>query len=94
MINKDKISVLGTEIEVETEKDPLQVSSISQHIQHKAEEINRKKDTIDTVTLLYYLVIALAEEVYDLKENKANIENECNKKIDELIFQVDTAFKS
>jgi cell division protein ZapA (FtsZ GTPase activity inhibitor) len=94
-MKREKITVklLNRQFDIETELDPLFVTQLVEYINSKAEEISCEQDTFDTIELLHNTLMALAEEIFILKEKKDNIENESNKKIDELILQVDSSLQ-
>jgi hypothetical protein len=95
-MKREKITVriLSRQFDIETDLDPLFVTQLVEYINSKADEISRELDTVDTIELLHYTLMAQAEEIFILKEKKDNIENESNKKIDELILQVDSSLQA
>jgi len=90
---KTTIRILDRNFDIETEIDPLHANYLANYINKKAEEVGKEQNTVDTMNLLYYTLMALAEEIFTLKEKKDNIENDFNKKIDELILQIDSSLQ-
>jgi len=90
---KTSIKILNRELVIETDIDPLHLNYLATYINKKAEEVGKEQNTVDTMDLLYYTLMALAEEVFVLKEKKDNIENDDNKKIDGLILQIESSMQ-
>lgn len=74
------VRILDRNFDIETDIDPLHANTLATYINKKADEIGKEQNTVDTMDLLYYTLIALAEEIFILKEKKDNIENDFNKK--------------
>ncbi len=87
------LRILNRELEIISEIDPLQLKALSDYINQKAGEVGREQNTEDTIDLLYYTLMALAEEIFILKDKNSDIEKDSNGKIDGLIFQLESSLQ-
>ncbi|MEW6556962.1 MAG: cell division protein ZapA [Elusimicrobiota bacterium] len=85
------IKILDTEIMVETEMEPLFVTQLAEYVNKKLEEVKIEQKTVDTLTLLRQTLIALAEEIFTLREEKENIKTELDRNVDEIILHLESA---
>jgi len=91
---KTTVRILNRDLDIiETEIDSLHLTTLANYVNRKAEEVGKEQNTVDTMDLLYYTLMALAEEIFVLKEKKSDIENDSNKKIDELILRIESSLQ-
>jgi len=88
-----KVLNIEKEFEIETDLDPLQAYSLAAYINKKLEDVGKEQTTTDTMNLFYHTLIALGHEIFALKVKNDNIENDFNKKTDELILQIDSSLQ-
>ncbi|HAM38743.1 MAG: hypothetical protein A2474_03255 [Elusimicrobia bacterium RIFOXYC2_FULL_34_12] len=92
-MTKERVSIriLNTEFDIETEMEPLFVSQLADYVNKKLEEVGTEQTTPDTMKIRDLTLIALAEEIFTLKEEKENIKAELDKNVDELILHLESA---
>ncbi|OGS43477.1 MAG: hypothetical protein A2539_09870 [Elusimicrobia bacterium RIFOXYD2_FULL_34_15] len=92
-MSKERVSIkiFNTEFDIETDMDPLFVSRLAEYVNKKLEEVGREQTTPDTMKIRDLTLIALAEEIFILREEKENIKAELDKNVDELILHLESA---
>jgi cell division protein ZapA len=70
---------------------PLEASALANYVNDKMMEIAQQTNIVDTSKLAVLAALNIADELFRLKENKETNINSVDKKVDELIIQLDNA---
>ncbi|MFH1904110.1 MAG: cell division protein ZapA [bacterium] len=80
-----KISVLGTEYKVKTDKDPSQIRKIEEYLNNKISEISNNTHIASSLKITTWAALFITEEFLSYKEK-----NEKHaQKIDDIIEKID-----
>ncbi|MBU0477870.1 cell division protein ZapA [bacterium] len=80
-----KISVLGTEYKVKTDKDPSQIRKIEEYLNNKISEISNNTHIASSLKITTWAALFITEEFLSYKEK-----NEKHaQKIDDIIKKID-----
>ena len=80
-----KISVLGTEYKVKTDKDPSQIRKIEEYLNNKISQISNNTHIASSLKITTWAALFIAEEFLSYKE----ITVQDAQKIDNIIEKID-----
>ncbi len=80
-----KISVLGAEYKVKTDKDPSRIHKIEDYLNNKIREISNDTHIASSLKITTWAALFIAEEFLSYKEKTAQHE----KKINDIIEKID-----
>ncbi len=80
-----KISVLGTEYKVKTDKDPSQIRKIEEYLNNKISEISNNTHIASSLKITTWAALFITEEFLSYKEKTA----QHAQKIDDIIEKID-----
>ena len=80
-----KISVLGTEYKVKTDKDPSQIRKIEEYLNNKISEISYNTHIASSLKITTWAALFITEELLSYKEKNG----QHAQKIDNIIEKID-----
>ena len=80
-----KISVLGTEYKVKTDKDPSQIRKIEEYLNNKISEISNNTHIASSLKITTWAALFITEEFLSYKEKT----EQHAQKIDDIIEKID-----
>lgn len=92
LAEKTRIVIYNREYELDaTGLTPLEASALANFVNEKMVEIANHTKIVDTSKLAVLAALNIADELFGLKESKSNVNGNFDKKIEELVNQLDTA---
>ncbi|MFH1282740.1 MAG: cell division protein ZapA [bacterium] len=70
---------------------PLELSARANYVNEQIEAVADKTNTVDTSKLAVLAALNIADELFRVKESKNSTNGNNDKKLDELIIQLDSA---
>ncbi|MCK4401628.1 cell division protein ZapA [bacterium] len=80
-----KISVLGAEYKIKTDKDPSQIRKIEEYLNNKISEISNSTHIASSLKITTWTALFIAEEFLSYKEKT----EQHAQKIDDIIKKID-----
>ena len=80
-----KISILGTEYKVKTDKDPSQIHKIEEYLNNKISEISNNTHIASSLKITTWAALFITEELLSYKEKNG----QHAQKIDNIIEKID-----
>jgi len=89
---KTRVVIFNREYEIDASSlTPLEASAIANYVNEKMVEIYEQTKIVDTSKLAVLAALNIADELFRLKQNKNNVDDNFEKTVDNLINQIDSA---